>query len=878
MKIVLEKSKYHKFALYFDYNQAMVDFCRNLKDGFGWDKFSFEQLGMLKRWVFSDPLFIEVLRTEFPAIVIGEGVWDEVIQIEGDAKLIRMQKEKLDEIKEKTDTNFKVKGIKGEMYAYQKVGVEFLVEAGGRAIVADEMGCIAGDEKVIVNRGGNGRSFSMREVFEREGKTWSKKIPSMTRSLTADGIFKLNKINNVLYKGIKNTLIINAKTVDGKKYSLRLTHDHRIATPSGWVRADKLSIGSEITVNGKHMRWCEMCQKQTEHAMSEHTRKYKPANYGKCKKCIYRFVRRNKITENKTLLSGESLDKNGYVYVSGMYFHPTVKNSAKKFRSIFKHILVYEAYKNDVSYEEWKEMCSKNKIPDGSFFVDSVKYAVHHKDSDKRNNTIGNLELLSHSDHATLSGEKNIRNLAEFILPNTAKVASITEGGKTDVYDIKMDGENKNFIVNGVVVHNCGKTVQAIAYAKHMGFKRILIVCPASVKFAWGNEVKKWTNLSSIVIDSKTDLSKIDGSVNAWIINYDILKKHYGQLSKIKFNGIIGDESQLLKSPRAFRTKAFRALSMEIPSVLLLTGTPLLSRPSELFSLLNIIDPASWQNWYDYAKRFCDMHQTRWGMDTSGVSNAEELHSLIKRYFIRRDKTQVLKELPPKTHITLPVDLDPETAKEYKTAATDLANYLRTYAGKGKKEIAKSMAAEKLTQLNVLRRLSESGKIKVATELIQSIIDSGEKVLVFSSFVKPLEMLKEKFEKESVIITGKTTVGERGEIVNQFQNNDDIKVFFGGIKSAGVGITLTKAANVVFLGYSWCPADHQQAEDRAHRIGTKASSINIHQLHSIGTIDEDLKEMLDTKQEIFETIIEGKEDNSSSKAMEAAINRVLAEY
>jgi len=334
----------------------------------------------------------------------------------------------------------------------------------------------------------------------------------------------------------------------------------------------------------------------------------------------------------------------------------------------------------------------------------------------------------------------------------------------------------------------------------------------------------------------------------------------------------------MLKSPKALRTKAFRALASEIGSVVLLSGTPLLSRPSELYSLLNIIDPARWTNWYEYATKYCNLHQTRWGMDSSGVSNAEELHSLIKRYFIRREKKDVLAELPPKVFVDIPVQLDTKTKKEYDSAATDLANYLRDYAGKKNREIERSMAAEKLTQLNILRKLSAMGKINTASELIESIVDSGEKVLVFSSFRDPLKLLQEKIKAQSVMITGETPVGERGEIVNAFQNDDSIKVFLGGIKSAGVGITLTKASSVIFLDYSFNPADHAQAYARADRIGNKAKSINVYYLHAKGTIDEDLKEMIDNKQEIFETIIEGKVAKKKGNTIESAINRVLENY
>jgi SWI/SNF-related matrix-associated actin-dependent regulator 1 of chromatin subfamily A len=273
------------------------------------------------------------------------------------------------------------------------------------------------------------------------------------------------------------------------------------------------------------------------------------------------------------------------------------------------------------------------------------------------------------------------------------------------------------------------------------------------------------------------------------------------------------------------------------------------------------------------------MKQTRWGIDVSGASNIEELHSRIKRYFIRREKLEVLKELPPKTFITVPVELDKKTAKEYESASRSLANYLKSRPGKQPAAIAKAMAAEKLTQLNILRQLNAMGKLDIAKELIESVIESGEKVLVFSSFVEPLETLKEYFKDKAVIITGKTPVGERGGIVDTFQRDKRVQVFLGGYKSAGVGITLTAAENFIGLDYPWNPADLQQSIDRLHRPGQKANAVNIYQLVATNTIAEDMKETLDKKQGIFDAIIDGKiNENITKEAMESAINRVLRNH
>lgn len=562
MKIVSEKTRYHQFAFYFDYTPDRVEFCKALKDAYGFQRFGYDATNGAKRWVFSEGVFVQLLKERFPSVsidkVVENAVASELKWMSEDEK----RKQKLSDIEKKTDTTFNVKGLKMEMYPYQKVGVEFLTESGGRALIADAMGL--------------------------------------------------------------------------------------------------------------------------------------------------------------------------------------------------------------------------------------------------------------------------------------------------------------------------GKTIQAIAYCKHREFKRVLVVCPASVKFSWMNEVKKWTRLSAQIIDSKTKLHEIDSDVIFWIVNYDILKKHKDMLLKTKFDAIVGDEAHMIKNPQAIRTKVFRMVARDIPNVVLLTGTPLLSRPVELFSLLNIIDPKNWNSYYEYVKRYCNAYQDRFGLNVSGASNIEELHNRIKKYFLRREKTEVLKELPPKNRIDVPVQLAPDAKHEYETAEKDLAVYLRHYAGKQPAAIAKTLAAEKLARLNVLRMLCAQGKVPMAIELIESIIESGEKVLVFSSFVDPLTQMGAKFGKKAVTITGQTPVEERGEIVRRFQTDPEIKVFLGGIKSAGVGITLTAASNVLFLDYSWNPADMQQAEDRAHRPGQEASLLNIYSLYSQGTIDEDLRDMLAEKQDIFNRVIDGKlADNFSKNAVQKTLDSVL---
>lgn len=403
-----------------------------------------------------------------------------------------------------------------------------------------------------------------------------------------------------------------------------------------------------------------------------------------------------------------------------------------------------------------------------------------------------------------------------------------------------------------------GKSVQSLAYALYTKKKKILVICPASVKHSWNNEVKKWTKLKSEVVNSKSN-KKIftDPKTQVVIINYDIVIKFYDAIVAGNFDALVVDEFTYIKNSSARRTKVVKQISKIIPSVILLSGTPILSRPVELFNGLNIIDRNTWSNYYDYTLRYCNGHQGRWGWDARGASNIDELQQKINKYFIRRTKEEVLPELPKKIFIKRPVELESSIQQEYTMAINEFGEFLREYRNKKTPEILRSLQAEKLVKLGELRQLTSRGKINAAEDIINETIEDEEKILVFSCYNEPLEKLYDKFKKQAVIITGKTSEDDRKKAIELFQSDPKIKIFFGGIKSAGMGITLTSATNVLFVDYSWTPADHAQAIDRLHRPGQKALEVNIYYLYALDTIDEYMTKLLEKKQRIFDRLIEG---------------------
>jgi len=457
-------------------------------------------------------------------------------------------------------------------------------------------------------------------------------------------------------------------------------------------------------------------------------------------------------------------------------------------------------------------------------------------------------------------------------LKETTSSSLVIEGIKGNMYPYQKVAVEFFVNNNGRAILDdtmgLGKSLSALGYVVHQKMQKTLVICPASVKYSWHKEVKKWTDLEPYVINSNSDLTvDVLREYQVFIINYDILKKFFPLLSTYPWDCLICDEFHYIKNISAQRTKLTMMLARKAPHSLLLSGTPLLSRPVELFTGLQVMDPLNWSNWYSYTSRYCQGHRTYFGWDARGASNIRELSERINRYFLRRTKEEVLRELPPKRLIDIPVQLDEEYAKKYLAAESSFIEYLKWVKRKTDKEIKRSLSAEKLVKLGELRQLASFGKVEPAKEIIQNIIDGEEKVVVYCSYNEPLRQLKEHFGDQAVLLLGDVDVKERQRIIVEFHENPKVKVFLGGIKSAGVGITLTAASNVLFLDYSWTPADHAQAADRIHRIGQTAASVAIYQMYSINTIDEYMRKLLGRKQVLFDILIEGKDNEYSQTNM-----------
>ena len=407
----------------------------------------------------------------------------------------------------------------------------------------------------------------------------------------------------------------------------------------------------------------------------------------------------------------------------------------------------------------------------------------------------------------------------------------------------------------------CGKTAQALAYLQlHPELRPAVIVCPASLKLNWEKEISMWMESESVhIITGKKIYPFFNSSI--FIINYDILSAWFGKLQELKPSVVILDESHFIKNGQAKRTKATIALCKKTKHVIALSGTPIINRPIEFYNTIKIIEPALFPSQWAYAHKFCDPKHNGFGWDLGGACNTEELHKIItKHIMIRRLKSEVLKELPAKVRSVVPIEID--NREEYFTAKGNIIAWITKNMGKeaGKK----ASRAEVLVEFEKLKQLAIQGKMKAAVQWIEDFLESDQKLVIFTTHTETINILMDHFNKIAVRLDGSTPTTKRQDIVDKFQTDENIKLFIGNIKAAGVGITLTAASNTCFLELGWTPGEHDQAEDRVHRIGQEADSVNAWYLLANGTIENEIAELLDAKRKVLASVLDGKTVDSES--------------
>lgn len=416
-----------------------------------------------------------------------------------------------------------------------------------------------------------------------------------------------------------------------------------------------------------------------------------------------------------------------------------------------------------------------------------------------------------------------------------------------------------------------GKTIQALGWLTLRPEKRpAIIIVPANVKLKWANEAKKWMPNPKVEVLSGSKPWKTEGDII--IINYDILAAWVNYLKTLEPQAVVFDEVHYIKSNKALRTKAAKALVKSLPldgGLIGLSGTPILSRPIEPYNFLRMAAPDVFGDAWRYVHRYCNARHTGFGWDFTGNSHLDELHhKLTSSVMIRRLKKDVLKDLPEKVHSMNPLELD--NRAEYDKAEKDFIEYLKEY--RDNETALRAKNAESITQINTLKQIAVKGKLNQVIGWIKDFLETDQKLVVFAVHHFAVDAIVENFPNITVKVDGRENDKEKYEAQVKFQTDPSIRLFVGGIRSAGVGMDLYAASNVVFVELPWTPGDLDQASDRCHRIG-QTERVTVHYLLATDTVEDKIAQLLDNKRRVISSVIDGQPVET-----ESLLSELLREY
>lgn len=440
-----------------------------------------------------------------------------------------------------------------------------------------------------------------------------------------------------------------------------------------------------------------------------------------------------------------------------------------------------------------------------------------------------------------------------------------------------------------------GKTTESILAMEglHITGKEpypCLIICPSAVKQNWVKEIeanvhRKGIILADSVRNTFPEFFRV-GMSQYFICNFESLKKyfvdHIDEMPKGKplrinnihfkqkyldfFKSVIVDEAHKIKSIKNISTKIVKGICIGKQTVFLLTGTPVVNKPSDLISLLGVADRLpDFGGYKHFTKRYCS--------GPKEASNLKELNYKLNMIcFFRRNKTDpdIKKYLPDKARQVIQCELDPVHRREYGHAQADLKSYMVNIKKQTDEQVAKSMKGEVMVRIGILKNISARGKLKDAFSFIQDIIEQGQKIVVFASLKEVIAKVQEKFPR-SVRVTGAENDQQKQHAVDRFQNDKNVDLIVLNLKAGGVGIDGLQnvSSQICFIEFGWHAAIMDQAEDRLFRGG---QHLNVMCTYFLGknTIDEWNYKLINSKRDIANTVT-GNDDQTEETLIDSVM-------
>ena len=472
-------------------------------------------------------------------------------------------------------------------------------------------------------------------------------------------------------------------------------------------------------------------------------------------------------------------------------------------------------------------------------------------------------------------------------------------------------GQEKNFNLLLADDMGLGKTVEAIGCLGLLPAARPALVVPtANIKLKWAAMIKEWLGAGERVhvINGMWDKKSPLPAADIYIANYDIIPhiiptackecggtkkkeirsqkgvvlraikcpeckgtgkgkpiiKARNDLAQIPFEIIILDECQALKNWKTQRTKAVLKIAKKCAHKIAISGTPILNRPIEFYTVLSLLAPKLFANYRQFTFKWCDAKSNGFGMDVNGASNTTELHALlVKTCMIRRTKDQVLTQLPPKRRDMVPIEIT--NRKEYKEAEQNFLGWLRNTKGTASAKAASQAVG--VTKINYLKQLAARGKMDAVVGWLDDFLATEEKVVVACDHKEIVNILMERLAAyRPAKIDGSVSPTKRPQTIAKFQDDPKVRIII--LTKAGCeGIDCTAAANTVTIEFWWEPGKHLQLEDRVHRIGQEAESVGAYYLYAAGTIEEDIAGIINKKMKTLAAVLDGKEIDTETVLM-----------
>lgn len=438
-----------------------------------------------------------------------------------------------------------------------------------------------------------------------------------------------------------------------------------------------------------------------------------------------------------------------------------------------------------------------------------------------------------------------------------------------------------NVTKNTLISHSMGlgKTLSSILYVEMNGYEKVLVITPNSLKFNYYNEVEKFTNSTAHIVNWRKNKCGIEDAKYV-IVNYEFFnssskERFIAKFKKLKIDKldcVIADECQRLKNTKAntyknykrtFTNKIFRG---DRVSKIYLSGTPAPNRAYELYTVLNQISPTDFPTKKYFYEYYCGMTYDiygGWGYITdTAEQKLEELYHKIAPFTHRKRKIDVLHDLPDKIFQRIILEMNDKETATYEDIENSVAN-----------EFVYNPTHNPLTIMLRLRQYTSMLKISAVVELIENILETGEKVVVVDYFKEPLCKLKEVLGDVAGLHTGDQSVEERAAIVEQFQDpKSQMKVFIGSIQTCSYGLTLTAASKLFIMTLPYSVGEYDQVADRLHRIGQK-EIVNIYPLIFPDTIDDYVYSSIEGKRKEIVKVMDN--EDYTSNVEESVISEVI---